>query len=197
MSVQNNVNTSVGKIPILEKFGLYYLGLFKKYNPQHKAFNLTDIELAKKVKFITNKGMLYSAIIGILCVYPTVWIDVKLADEPFLRHYGWVAIVTTISIIIEIYVLFVISLKAVYEVSKLINLHAKEEKFETEGIFSVKHILTRTALELPDPELKILGVDPFKQISKKNLLVLSLLYKAKILITNKFLYFFLLFAFGK
>ena len=197
MPEQNSEHTNVVKTSFLERFGLYYFEIFKKYNPKKKAFILSDSELAKKVKSITNKGMIYSAIIGIICVYPTVWVDVTLTDEPFIKHYGWVAIVTIISIIIEIYILFLISLKAVYEVSKLINLHAKEESFEKDGVFSVKHILARTALELPDPELKILGVDPFKQISKKNLLVLSLLYKAKILITNKFLYFFLLFAFGK
>jgi hypothetical protein len=75
-------------------------------------------------------------------------------------------------------------LKAVYEVSDLINLHASEKDLERDGLFSVKHILARTALELPDPELKILGIDPFKRISKKNLLVLGLLYKAKIFVTN-------------
>ena len=197
MSVQNNVNTGVEKISLLERFGLYYLGLFKKYNPQKKVFNLSDNELAKKVKSITNKGMLFSALIGIICVFPTVWVDVKLTGDPFVKHYGWVAIVTIISIIIEIYILFLIALKAVYEVSKIINLHAKEESFIQDGVFSVKHILARTALELPDPELKILGVDPFKQISKKNLLVLSLLYKAKIFVSNVVLKYFLLFAIGK
>ena len=197
MTVQNNVNTGVEKISLLERFGLYYLGLFKKYNPQKKVFNLSDNELAKKVKSITNKGMLFSALIGIICVFPTVWVDVKLTGDPFVKHYGWVAIVTIISIIIEIYILFLIALKAVYEVSKIINLHAKEESFIQDGVFSVKHILARTALELPDPELKILGVDPFKQISKKNLLVLSLLYKAKIFVSNVVLKYFLLFAIGK
>ena len=53
------------------------------------------------------------------------------------------------------------------------------------GVFSVPHILSRTALELPDPELKILGIDPFKRISKKNLLILGLLYKAKIFLTQR------------
>jgi hypothetical protein len=48
----------------------------------------------------------------------------------------------------------------------------------------VKNILARTALEIRDPELKILGVDPFQRISKKNLFVLGLLYKGKIIVTN-------------
>ena len=52
------------------------------------------------------------------------------------------------------------------------------------GPFSITNILARTALELHDPELSILGIDPFKRISKKNLFLLGLLYKLKIVLTN-------------
>jgi hypothetical protein len=52
-------------------------------------------------------------------------------------------------------------------------------------------------LELPDPELKILGIDPFKRISKKNLLVLGLIYKAKIFVTNFVLKYGLKFSVGE
>ncbi|MFT3908854.1 MAG: hypothetical protein QM737_05470 [Ferruginibacter sp.] len=119
------------------------------------------------------------------------------ADEPFLIHYGWVAGVTLISIIIELYILFIIALKVVYDVSEVVNIHATKNELIDDGAFSVKHILARTALELPDPELKILGVDPFKRISKKNLVVLGLLYKAKIFLTNLILKNVLLIIAGK
>jgi hypothetical protein len=169
---------------LLERFGLYYLGFFRKIDRQHSVFDFSDEVLTKKVNRITRKGMILSSLIGIACVFPTVWVDVHFNNQPFLIHYGWVAGVTAVSIIIELYILFIIALKAVYEVSDLINLHASEKDLERDGLFSVKHILARTALELPDPELKILGIDPFKRISKKNLLVLGLLYKAKIFVTN-------------
>ena len=45
-------------------------------------------------------------------------------------------------------------------------MHASEKEY-LDGMFGVKNILARTALELPDPELQILGIDPFKRISKK------------------------------
>jgi hypothetical protein len=168
----------------LEKFGLYYLNLFKRIDRSHSVFDMTDGELSKRVKKITNKGMILSSLIGIACVFPTVWVDVHFTDYPFLTHYGWVAAVTLISIAIEFYVLFIIALKAVYEVSDLINMHATKSDLLDDGAFSVKHILARTALELPDPKLKILGIDPFERVSKKNLFILGLLYKAKILVTN-------------
>ncbi len=180
----------------LEKFGVYYLRLFRRIDSNHSVFDIPDEELAKRIRRITRKGMILSSIIGLVCVFPTVWIDIRFQDSSFLIHYGWVVGVTILSIAIEFYVLFVIALKAVYEVSELINMHATKNDLVNESVFSVTHILSRTALELPDPELKILGIDPFKRISKKNLLILGLLYKAKITLTNLILKFGLRFSVG-
>ncbi len=184
------------KPSILERFGLYYLNLFKRIDRSHSVFDLTDAQLSKKVNNITIKGMFLSSLIGIACVFPTVWVDVHFTDSPFLIHYGWVALVTLVSILIEFYVLFIIALKAVYEVSDLINMHATKSELTDDSVFSVRHILARTALELPDPKLKVLGIDPFERVSKKNLFVLGLLYKAKILVTNFVLKYGLKFTVG-
>ena len=185
------------KSSLLERFGLYYLNFFRRIDSSHNVFDLTDAELSKRVSRITQKGIILSSLIGIVSVFPTVWIDIYFARENFLTHYGWVAAVTIVSIIIELYVLFIIALRAVYEVSEIINMHSTQKELEQDGLFSVKHILARTALELPDPELRILGIDPFKRISKKNLFVLGLLYKAKIFVTNLVLKNGLLFTVGK
>ncbi len=180
----------------LEKFGVYYLTLFRRIDSDHSVFDLSDKELANRIRRITMKGMVLSSIIGLVCVFPTVWVDIYFQNSTPLIHYGWVAAVAIFSIAIELYVLFIIALKAVYEVSELINMHASKNELLNNSVFSVKNILARTALELPDPELKILGIDPFKRISKKNLFVLGLLYKAKILLTNLVLKYLLRFTVG-
>ncbi len=185
------------KPSLLERFGLYYLDFFKQIDSDHSVFDLTDVQLTKRVNKITWKGIILSCITGIVCVFPTVWVDVHFAEARFLVHYGWVGVVTLVSIAIELYVLFIIALHAVYQVSELINLRASEAELEKDGLFSVKHILARTALELPDPEMKIMGIDPFKRISKRNLFVLGLLYKAKIFVTNFVLKYALLIFWGK
>jgi len=172
------------KTPPLERFGLYYLRLFGRKHLTHSVFDYTDEELNKKVKRITWKGILLSAIVGLVCVWPTVYVDVLFQDKSPLVHYGWVAGVTLVSIIIEFYLLFIIALKAVDEVSDLINIRANRHPFLEDGPFNISNILARAALELPDPEMKILGIDPFKLVSKKNLLVLGIFYKAKIFLTN-------------
>ena len=180
----------------LEKFGVYYLRLFRRIDSNHSVFDIPDEELAKRIRRITRKGMILSSLIGLACVFPTVWVDIHFENSSLLVHYGWVVGVTILSIAVEFYVLFVIALKAVYEVSDLINMHGTQSELLEEGCFSVKNILARAALELPDPELKILGIDPFQRISKKNLLIISLLYKAKIIVTNLVLKFGLKFTVG-
>ena len=182
--MQNIINVPKAKPSRLERFGLFYLDLFKRLDTNHSVFDLTDAQITKRTKRITWKGIILSSIVGIVCVFPTVWVDVYFENKSWYVHYGWVTVVTILSIVIEFYLLFIIALKAVYQVSKIINIHATEDELVENELFSVKIILARAALELPDPELKILGIDPFKRVNKKNLLVLGLLYKAKIFLTN-------------
>ncbi len=180
----------------LEKFGLYYLNLFKRIDRTHNVFDFTDAQIRQKVNRITLKGIILSSLIGIVCVFPTVWVAIHFANADFVTYWAWFLGVTLISIAIEFYVLFIIALKAVHEVSDLINMHATASELSDSNIFSVQHILARTALELPDPELQILGIDPFKRVSKKNLFILGLLYKAKIVVTNFVLKYGLKFTAG-
>jgi hypothetical protein len=63
------------KSPMLEKFGVYYLNLFRQRELTHHVFDFTDEELASKVNRISAKGMILSAITGLVCVWPTVYID--------------------------------------------------------------------------------------------------------------------------
>jgi hypothetical protein len=185
------------KPSLLERFGLYYLSFFKKRDSDHSVFDLSDAELTKRVNKITFNGILLSCIVGAICVYPTVLVDVYFENAKWYVHYGWLGLVTVISIAIELYILFIIALYAVYKVSELINLKTTNKEFVSGGLFNVQNILARTALELPDPEIKIMGIDPFKRISKRNLLLLGLLYKAKIFVTNIVLKYALIYSVGK
>lgn len=185
------------KTPLLERFGVYYLNLFRKKDLTHHVFDFTDAQLTAAVQRISTRGIVLSALVGVVCVWPTVWVAVRDQAEPWYIQYAtWVGGVTLVSIVIELYLLFVIALRAVHEVSELINMHAHARDFLESGPFSITSILSRAALELADPEMHILGIDPFKRVSKKNLLLLGLLYKCKILLTNLVLTFLLLHTLG-
>lgn len=172
------------KVPLMERFGVYYLNLFRRNDAVQHVFDFTDEELTRQVNKISSRGMLLSGITGLICVWPTVYIGVLKQHESWYIQYSWIAVVTLVSVIIEFYFLFIIALKAVHEVSELVNMRRHERDFLQDGPFSITNILSRAALELPDPEMHILGIDPFKRVSKKNLLLLGLLYKCKIVITN-------------
>ena len=177
------------KVPLLERFGVYYLDLFRKKDLLHHVFDFSDALLTRKVKRIAVKGMLLSALIGFVCVWPTAWVGVRWQNDPWYLQYSRVGGVTLVSILLEFYLLFLVALKAVHEVSELINMRSHAtgpdpKYFLQSGPFSITNILSRAALEIQDPELHILGIDPFKRVSKKNLLLLGLLYKCKIILTN-------------
>ena len=61
-------------------------------------------------------------------MWPTVYIAVVKQGEPWYWLWGWTGLVTGVSILIELYLLFVIALKAVHEVSELINMRALERE---------------------------------------------------------------------
>lgn len=172
------------KPSLLEQFGIYYLRIFRKKDLTHHVFDLSDQELSNRVNRISTKGILLSAVVGLICVWPIVYVDLLKTNDPWYVHYGWVAAVTVVASLVEFYFLFIIALRVVHDVSELINMRFQRKEFLQSGPFSITNILSRTALELPDPELHILGIDPFKRISKKNLLILGLLYKLKIVLTN-------------
>ncbi|HXB43397.1 MAG TPA: hypothetical protein VNV85_05040 [Puia sp.] len=180
----------------LEKFGIYYLGIFGKRELTHHVFDFTDGQLNKKISRISRTGVFLSALTGLICVWPTVYIDLLKRSEPWQIHYMWTGGVTIISVAIEFYILFLVALKAVHKVSELINIHSHKKDFLVAGPFNITSILARTALELPDPEMEILGIDPFEQISKRNLFILGLLYKLKIILTNFVSKFLLRTGFG-
>lgn len=167
-----------------ERFGLYYLNRFSHHRTDRDAFATSDAELSRRVTRITHKGIILSSLVGLLCVYPIVYVDLRFSSAQMGVYYTWMLGVLVGATAIEFYLLFYISLRAVHRVSELIHMEDLTHATLQQGVFGVKNILARTALEIPDPELRVLGIDPFQRISKKNLLVLGLLYKGKIIVSN-------------
>ncbi len=172
------------KPALLERFGVYYLDLFRKKELTHRAFDHSDAELAAVVRHISLRGIVLSALVGLICVWPTVYVMGFWRQDAWLVRYARVGAINGICILVEFYLLFIIALRAVHEVSDLINIRSHDHDFLQSGPFSITHILSRAALQIQDPEWHILGIDPFKRVSKKNLLLLGLLYKCKIILTN-------------
>ena len=167
-----------------EKFGLYYLDLFSRGQVDRHVFDSTDGEISRKVAAITARGIILSSVVGVIFVYPIVLADLEIPNDPAWSHYFWVGIVTIVATLFEFYFLFYISLRAVHQVSRLVHLKEHHHESLCGGLLAVRNLLARAALEIQDPELRILGIDPFKRISRKNLIAIGLLYKGKIIASN-------------
>ena len=105
--------------------------------------------------------------------------------------------VAVIATAVEILFIFYVSLYAVHCLSFFLQLSSLEHPSSSKGAFGWKRIMARTALEIDTPEVRLLGINPFKQIKRWNLLVLGILYKAKIVLTNVILKFILHKIFGR
>ncbi len=182
-----------------EKFGLFYLEVFekknkKKYSEHHFK---TDEQIKKKTNKILTKSILLTLIVSILTVTPLVYFDLALRDKPALVYWSWLVLLYVLFVAFEFYCLFLIALKLVHDLQNILKLNAYSTDLLSIPTFKIENILARTALELPDPELEVLGIDSFKNISKKNLFVITLLYKGKIVLTNFILKYLLLIFIGE
>lgn len=184
------------KAGLLEKFGIYYIKRFNKRKNLHETEIPADSAIKNYSKRILWISIFLAGCISILCVIPMVWADVHWAQDSFFVHYGYVALFTLGFTLVEFYFLFIIALWAVHKVGMYLNCYAHKENAYMYGPFGIIPILARTALEIQEPVLQDIGINPFKQISKRNLFIIGLFYKLKILLTNTVLKYILLFSFG-
>ena len=92
------IEVTGNKPGLLEKFGLYYLNRFT-IQAHHHPFDLSDEALVQKVRLISRRGIFLSALVGIVCVFPVIWLDVKYAEASLITHYSILAaaiVVTTL-----------------------------------------------------------------------------------------------------
>lgn len=98
-----------------------------------------------------------------------------------VQHWALVLSAMALATLVEITYLYWLSLRAVREMAKAAGLrvHTSSELDE-----AVALSLARAALELPSPPHNLLEVDPHREASRLGLIAASLLYKAKIALTN-------------
>ncbi len=176
----------------LEKFGVGYLQQLRKKLLDSNRQLPNDETLVKGSNRILLYGIVQSALIGAVLVGICIYTDQLLANQSMVKHYLTYGLVTVIVTIIEFYLLFIIALRVVHHLADLSNLHFVKHEFVQDGPFSILNILSRTALEIPDPEFKVLEIDAMAKISKRNLLIVALFYKARIVVSNLLLKFLLI-----
>jgi hypothetical protein len=183
----------------LERLGLLVLRAFPDPKTHFPPFSRTDEELDVDVSFVMAKGLLLTTLVSVAQVLPCVQLEQALQPQ-------WYASLASVALTVvtlpgEIALLFCVALYCAHCVGGLIDLHAKSgvvgaafapnrplarraAQLGEEGTFGPSRLLARSALELSDPVVRLRDINPFRSISRTNLLLLGLLYKLKIVLSN-------------
>jgi len=188
----------------LERAGVdYYRYLAKNAGIEKMAaLKIDELPPDDTLRSVSESMTLLAAIIafsvGALTTVVSVWIEWKFAgqldDYTYYALYGGVVL---LMLCVELLVLFWLGLKTVHGLACLTGHHRASDDPYLPGDDAVPNILARAALEVPDPIIHYLGIDPLKYISTSKLMLVGLLYKAKVLLSSAAVKFVLVRMLGK
>ncbi len=187
----------------LENVGVkYYQYLAKKAGIHDmEAVAIDDLPadnvLCALAESLTNFAAIIAFSIGALTTVVSVWFEWqyagRMSDFLYYSSYGFIIITM---LVIEMTVLFWLGLRTVHGLACLTGqYHSHEDNLDDTN--AVPNMLARAALEVPDPVIHYLGIDPLKHVPKSQLLFVGLLYKAKVLLSSLLIKFILVRVFGK
>ena len=184
----NKIKIKTTKTDIfLESIGLKYFQRISNQFTSKNCIKFNDIPSDNVLNVVSHNVMLTSVIIavlvGALTTIPAVWFQYFYHDSfDTFYFYLILSIVTVFFLIIEVGVLYWLSMRAVYTLAYLTGFKENDSSIPTQ--YDIEKIMVRSALELEDPVIEYLGINPHKYVSKKWLLVRTLLYKAKIVLST-------------
>jgi hypothetical protein len=202
---QNKHNYSRKQPPgFLEKAGVKYYRHLAKNAGIEKMAALSidelppDDTLRAVAENTTSLAATLAFSVGALTTVVSVWVEwhyrSQLDDFAYYALYGTVVL---LMLVVELVTLFWLSLKTVHNIACVTGHHRASDDPYLPGDDAVPNILARAALEVPDPIIHYLGIDPLKYISKYQLAFVGLLYKLKVLLTSFAVKFVLIRMLGK
>ncbi|MDD1617635.1 MAG: hypothetical protein CG439_2727 [Methylococcaceae bacterium NSP1-2] len=187
----------------LEKIGVqYYQHLTKKTGVDTvETIAIDDLPpdeiMTSLADSLTNFAAIIAFSIGALTTVVSVWFEWKYAGRlSDVLYYSSYAFIILTMLAIEMTVLFWLGLRTVHGLACLTGHHGTNDDSLADTV-TVPNILARAALEVPDPVIHYLGIDPLKHIPKTQLLFVGVLYKAKVLLSSLLIKFILVRLFGK
>lgn len=188
----------------IEKIGVkYYRYLSNKFGTADiQNISIDDLPPDVTLQALASNITAFAAAlafgIGALTTFVSIWVEWTyqdtMDDVPYYILYGSVIVVM---LLIEMAVLFWLGLKTVYSLACLTGHNQATKGSCLPGDDAVPNILARAALEVPDPVIHYLGIDPLKHLSKSKLFLVAFLYKAKVLLSSLAVKFVLIRFFGK
>jgi hypothetical protein len=175
----------------IERAGVrYYRRLFEKSaTGEAETIRIDNLPPDNTLRFLSRDISHFAAVvaffIGACTSLATVWIVANYSHTLDTgAYYALLIGATLLLVIIEFGVLFWLSLRTVHVIACLTQHHRDADDPFLPGDDAVSNLLARAALELPDPVVHYLGVDPLKYVSKPKLFLVGFLYKAKVFLTS-------------
>jgi hypothetical protein len=173
---------------LIESIGVKFFLRFSKQLKSERTIKLQDIPSDRVLEVvsqnITLNAVIIAFLVGALTTVPAVLFEIYYSEvlEP-LYYYGILSLITILFLVIEVGVLYWLGIRMVYTLAYLTGYKEHEES-TLPPEYDVKKIMVRSALEIEDPAIEYLGIDPQKYVSAYWLFMRTLLYKAKIMLTT-------------
>jgi hypothetical protein len=188
----------------LENMGVkYYQYLAKKAGISDvDAVAIDDLPSDDVMCSLANSLTHFAAIIafsiGALTTVSSVWFEWEYAGRmDNVIYYSSYLLLIVAMLAIEMIVLFWLGLRTVHGLACLTGHHGVQDDPFLAETDTVANMLARAALEVPDPVILYLGIDPLKHVPKSRLLFVGALYKAKVLLSSLLIKFVFVRIFGK
>jgi len=128
---------------------------------------------------------------GIVATAMVLLLPLKGADpdavtwDQHALYWGLVVTIGVITAVAEVSFMYWDSLRSVHSLAHAagLDIFAGDQDPDAERA-AVAAALARAALELPNPPEELFGVDPHRELSKTRMVFVTLMYKAKISLTN-------------
>ncbi|NOQ64052.1 MAG: hypothetical protein GQ582_06025 [Methyloprofundus sp.] len=189
---------------LLERLGAKYYRYLAEKSGTIELKNITidklppDEILQTLASNITAFAAIIAFAVGSITTFITIWVEWTYQGSMSSGYYYLLYIsVLIVMLLIEMSVLYWLGLKTAYSLACLTGHNQTAADSCLPGDDAIPNILARAALEVPDPVISYLGIDPAKHLSKSKIFMVAFLYKAKVLLSSLAVKFILVRFIGK
>ncbi|MEI1276838.1 hypothetical protein V6Z05_00795 [Leptospira venezuelensis] len=172
---------------VLEKWGIKILRNYVDAEKEEEKGLGPSTDFFPKSTWIIRWASFLGLQIGFWTTYFIILVEKLFPESPetfspaFIEKWSYAGAALAIGTIVEFYLLYKLGLWAAYKLTKLSGIRLEEDPDLVTGN---ANLLSRMALEIPDPDLKLLGIDPLRLTDKRSLLIRTFFYKTKVLLSN-------------
>ncbi len=177
--------------PLLERLGVRYIRRLSAATSATRralvapALSIEQRQEMRQIeRFAIGRSSAAGAVSAIVCAGAQVAAPTLLgAASESVSGWIFIGAVTAVASVLEIAFVYWDSLRSVHRLAHVAGLDLAPNEDETTGS-EVASALARAALELPNSSTELFGVNPRRESSKAQLLAASLVYKAKVSVSN-------------